>query len=314
MDGSASGTQTGAQSDARTGGEDPYFARARYYSPSNIFQVKRAAIPRRNFIAECERARADDTPTGWITLDIAGEIGVEAPATTPLMLARYAKVAPGETLDGRFVASGEIYYVISGCGTATKAAETLTFAESDVFTLPGGGATTLRAGGGGAVLFQATNEPELAFHGLAAPEPANSPTVAARYPMESWLAELTSARDANNRDENRSGQALHLTSERKGKTDSLHPTIKVAINSLDPGCRQRQHRHNSVAMTLPLQSKGVYSVIEGERLDWHPFAMMITPPTELHEHCNEGNELMLSLVIQDGGLYFRCRTIGFSFD
>ena len=314
MDGSASGAQTPTQADARAGEDDTHLARARYYSPSNIFQVKRAPIPRRNFIEECERARADDTPTGWITLDIAEEIGVETPATTPLMLARYAKVAPGETLDGLFEASGEIYYVISGCGTATKAGETLTFAESDVFTLPGGGATTLRAGDGGAVLFQVTNEPELAFHGLPAPEPSKSPTVAARYPRESWMAELTSARDINSQDEGRSGQALHLTSERNGKTDSLHPTIKVAINSLDPGSRQRPHRHNSVAMTLPLQSKRVHSVIEGERLDWHPFAMMITPPAELHEHCNEGDDLMLSLVIQDGGLYFRCRTIGFSFD
>jgi gentisate 1,2-dioxygenase len=314
MDGTASGAQTSTQADAREGKDDPHLARARYYSPSNIFQVKRAPIPRRNFIEECERARADDTPTGWITLDIAEEIGVEAPATTPLMLARYAKVAPRETLGGHFTASGEIYYVISGDGTAAKAGETLAFAQSDVFTLPGGAATTLRAGDDGAVLFQVTNEPELAFHGLSAPEPSKSPTVAARYPIESWLAELISARNVNNQDEERSGQALHLTSERNGKTDALHPTIKVAINSLDPGCSQRQHRHNSVAMTLPIQSRNVHSVIEGERLDWHPFAMMITPPTELHEHCNEGDELMLSLVIQDGGLYFRCRTIGFSFD
>ncbi len=310
MDGAANSTQTVAPA----GEKDRYLERARYYSPSNIFQVKRAPIPRRNFVAECERARADSTPTQWITLDIAEEIGVDGPATTPLMLARYAKVAPGDTLDGCFAASGEIYYVISGSGTATKASETLSFMKGDVFTLPGGGATALQADGDGVVLFQVTNEPELAFHGLAAPEPANAPTVAARYPMADWLSELTNARDINSRDEGRSGQALHLTSERNGRTDSLHPTIKVAINSLDPGCRQRPHRHNSVAMTLPLQSQHVHSVIEGERLDWHPFAMMITPPAELHEHCNDGDEMMLSLVIQDGGLYFRCRTIGFSFD
>jgi gentisate 1,2-dioxygenase len=58
----------------------------------------------------------------------------------------------------------------------------------------------------------------------------------------------------------------------------------------------------------------VYSVIEGNRLDWQQYALMITPPAELHEHHNEGDDMMLSLVVQDGGLYFRCRTIGFSFD
>ena len=41
---------------------------------------------------------------------------------------------------------------------------------------------------------------------------------------------------------------------------------------------------------------------------------MITPPADLHAHHNEGDEMMLSLVMQDGGLYRYLRTIGFSFD
>ncbi len=40
---------------------------------------------------------------------------------------------------------------------------------------------------------------------------------------------------------------------------------------------------------------------------------MVTPPTELHAHHNEGDQLMLSLVAQDGGLYYHARTVGFSF-
>jgi gentisate 1,2-dioxygenase len=67
-------------------------------------------------------------------------------------------------------------------------------------------------------------------------------------------------------------------------------------------------------MTLPIQSNNVYSVIEGERVDWYKYAIMITPPAELHEHHNEGDEMMLSLVMQDGGLYYHLRTIGFSFE
>ncbi|MBO6781993.1 MAG: hypothetical protein JJ899_01755 [Alphaproteobacteria bacterium] len=306
MDGAT--TRSGSQAD------DPYVARARYYSPANIFQVERRPVPRRNFVDECAWARAPGTPTGWLTLDISGEIGIDGPATTPLMLARYATVRPGETLEGNFAASGEFYYVMSGSGTAAKDVDRLSFETGDVFSLPGGGTTRLDAGPEGAVLCQFTNEPEIAFHSVRPPSPGDAPVRAARYPMADILDELARARDANRDDPGRSGMALHLTTERGGSSDAAHPTIKVAINSLDAGRNQRPHRHNSVALTLPIRADRVHSVIEGERLDWHTHALMITPPAELHEHRNEGDEMMLSLVIQDGGLYFRCRTIGFSFD
>jgi hypothetical protein len=41
--------------------------------------------------------------------------------------------------------------------------------------------------------------------------------------------------------------------------------------------------------------------------------VMITPPTRLHSHHNDGDELALFLIVQDGGLYYHCRTMGFSF-
>jgi gentisate 1,2-dioxygenase len=307
MDGLTKDTRTGDAADAFT-------RRARYYSPANIFQVKRAPVPRRVFLDERDRAMAADAPTGWIVLDIATEMAIPGPATTPLMLARYASIRPGETLTGRFAASGEFYFVISGGGRADKAGEAFDFATTDFFALPGGGETELTAGPEGAVLLQVTNEPELAYHGLAAPAPADAPTQAARYPMAEIRRQMSLSRDAQAADPNASGRALHLTSEKLDAQQAIHPTIKIAINSLDAQSNQRPHRHNSVALTLPIVADRVHSVIEGERLDWHPFALMITPPAERHEHRNEGDEMMLSLVVQDGGLYFRCRTIGFSFD
>lgn len=305
----------GLTTDTRAGGsEDEFTRRARYYSPANIFKLERAAVPRHVFLDERDRAMAADAPTGWIALDIAGRMAIPGPATTPLMLARYAAIRPGETLAGRFAASGEFYFVISGAGRAEKAGETFGFEPADVFALPGGGETRISAGADGAVLFQVTNEPELAFHGLAAPEPAEAPTQAARYPMAEIRRQMDMVRDAQAADPDASGRALHLTSEKLDDQQAVHPTIKLAVNSLDAHAAQRPHRHNSVALTLPIQADRVHSVIEGERLDWHPYALMITPPAERHEHVNEGDETMLSLVVQDGGLYFRCRTIGFSFD
>lgn len=294
--------------------DEDVVARARYYSPANIFKVERPPIPQMAFVEARDQAMAPDAPTGWIPLDIGAQIGLAEPATTPLMLARYARIAPGETLTGSFRASGEFYFVISGDGRANKDGEAFDWQAGDVFSLPGGGETRLDGGAEGAVLLLVTNEPELAFHSLEAPAPHAAPTRAVRYPMAEIVAEMARVRSDQSADPNASGRALHLTSERHGNADAAHPSIKLAMNTLDPHSVQRPHRHNSVALTLPIEADNVYSVIEGNRLDWHPYALMITPPAELHEHHNEGDTPMLSLVIQDGGLYFRCRTIGFSFD
>ena len=305
MDGTVSNTDQAPDEDV--------VARARYYSPANIFNVKRPPIPQMAFVDARDQAMAPDAPTGWIPLDIGAQIGLDEPATTPLMLVRYARIAAGETLKGSFRASGEFYFVISGSGQASKGGDTFAWQAGDVFSLPGGGETRLD-GGSDAVLLLVTNEPELAFHSLEAPTPEAAPTRAVRYPMAEILAEMSRVRSDQSADPNASGRALHLTSERNGNADAAHPTIKLAMNSLDPQSVQRPHRHNSVALTLPIEAENVYSMIEGNRLDWHQYALMITPPAERHEHHNEGDTPMLSLVIQDGGLYFRCRTIGFSFD
>ena len=155
--------------------------RARYDSPANIFTIERPAVPSHVFVEEIAQAMAADAPTGWIALDVGARMGFDYPATTPLMLGRYARVRPGETLTGVFRASGELYYAIAGSGGAAKAGETIEWAAGDVFALPGGGETELTGGPDGAVLFQVTNEPELVFHGLDAPRPETAPTQAAHY-------------------------------------------------------------------------------------------------------------------------------------
>jgi quercetin dioxygenase-like cupin family protein len=39
---------------------------------------------------------------------------------------------------------------------------------------------------------------------------------------------------------------------------------------------------------------------------------MITPPGAPHSHHNEGDELALFLIVQDGGLHDHTRTMGFA--
>tara|TARA_B100000029_G_scaffold375677_1_gene370128 strand:+ start:1415 stop:2338 length:924 start_codon:yes stop_codon:yes gene_type:complete len=288
-------------------------SRARYDSPANIFTVKRPEVPKHVFVDEIEQAMGGDTPTSWVSLDIGKKMGFDYPATTPLLLGRYARILPGESLSGQFNASGEIYYVITGSGSASKSGEMISWSKGDVFALPGGGETELIGNQEVAVLFQVTNEPELDFHKLDAPLPEKAPTQAALYKSSEIKHQMAIVHDQQKADPNVSGLALHFSSEKREKMMDIHPSIALAMNSLDPNEVQRPHRHNSVALTLPIQSENVYSVIEGEKVDWHQYAIMITPPSHLHEHHNEGDEMMLSLVVQDGGLYYHLRTIGFSF-
>ena len=54
-------------------------------------------------------------------------------------------------------------------------------------------------------------------------------------------------------------------------------------------------------------------LIDGERVDWEPDAVTITPPTRFHSHHNDGDGMALFLIFQDGGLYYYGRTMGFAF-
>ena len=39
----------------------------------------------------------------------------------------------------------------------------------------------------------------------------------------------------------------------------------------------------------------------------------ITPPVSVHSHHNGGNEQALFLIVQDGGIYYHTRAMGFEF-
>src|SRR5215470_9495389 len=99
----------------------PHTKHARYYASGEGFNIKHSRVPAHTFLAERDVALSAATPTGLIALDLSGSLDIEAPATTPLVLARYARIRAGETLTTRFTASGEIYYVIRGAGESAFA-------------------------------------------------------------------------------------------------------------------------------------------------------------------------------------------------
>lgn len=290
----------------------PAQARGRFFNTGNAFNVQLPPVPDMAFTAEPTRALDPATPTGFFPCDISAELGCAFPATSPLVLARYARIRAGESLAADFVASGVIVYVIAGAGHTVCGAETLAWGVGDVMVLPGGIAQTHSADGGDAVLWIVTNEPQLAFENLRAPAPGAAPTDAVHYTGAEIRRQIDQLYDIG-RNEEIAGSALIFSAERQEATRNILPTLTAAMNSLPAGAVQRPHRHNSVAVSLVIEGEGCFSLIDGRRKDWSPFATTITPPVSVHSHHNGGGKQALFLIIQDGGIYYHARAMGFEF-
>jgi len=287
-------------------------ARARFFNTGNAFNMQLPPVSDRIFAAEPAKALDPATPTGLIPCDISAELACAFPATTPLVLAQYARVRAGERLATDFVASGVIVYVIKGSGTTHCGGEDIAWGAGDLFILPGGEPATHVAGDADAVLWVVTNEPQLAFENLRAPAPRQAPTELVHYRAAEIARQIEQIYEVG-RTEQIAGSALIFSAERQETTRDILPTLTVAMNSLPGGVVQRPHRHNSVAVSLIIKGDRCFSVIDGKRKDWAQWATTITPPVSVHSHHNGGNEQVLFLIVQDGGIYYHARAMGFEF-
>jgi gentisate 1,2-dioxygenase len=290
---------------------DAASGRARFFNSGNAFNIKLPPVPGRVFVDEPSRALADDAPTGFVVCDQAPEMVCAFPATTPLMLARYATIEAGRTLASDFAATGSVWYVITGRGSSACNGEELRWGAGDVFVLPGGSAATHRATER-AVLWLVSNEPQLAVDAAVPRLPANGPIEPVHYPAAEIERQLgiIAATKAN---ETTSGLALIFSSDRMEANRNIMPTLTLSLNTLPPGEHQRAHRHNSAAITLVLRGDDCFSMVDGQRCDWQPWATLVTPPGAPHSHHNQGNDGARFLIVQDGGLHYHARTMGFSF-
>jgi gentisate 1,2-dioxygenase len=290
----------------------PAEARARFFNTGNGFNVQLPPVPDRIFTAEPARALDPATPTGLIACDISGDLACRFPATTPLVLAHYARIRAGETLATDFVASGALAYVIIGGGTTRCAGQEIGWNAGDLFILPGGEPAQHAANGGDVVLWIVTNEPQLAFESLQSPAPSAAPTELVHYRADEIARQIDLIYEVG-RNEAIAGSALIFSAEQQEATRNILPTLTVAMNSLPGGMVQRPHRHNAVAVSLIIKGDRCFSMIDGQRKDWAPWATTITPPVAVHSHHNGGNEQALFLIVQDGGIYYHTRAMGFEF-
>ncbi|HKM62593.1 MAG TPA: hypothetical protein VJY39_08900 [Acidisphaera sp.] len=286
-------------------------ARGRFFNTGNAFNVALPPVPDHLFTAEPAAALDPEAPTGLFACDLSQELACPFPATTPLVLARYARIRTGETLTTEFAASGIICYVIQGSGTTATGSERIAWNAGDLFILPGGPAYTHTADDD-AVLWIVTNEPLLAFERLRPPADGDAPTEMVHFTADEIDRQIAFIYDIG-RSEEIAGSALMFSSAEQEASRNIMPTLTVAMNSLPGGKSQRPHIHNSVAVSLIIKGSRCYSVMNGRRKDWSQWATSITPPTAVHSHHNGGNEQAMFLIVQDGGIYYHTRAMGFEF-
>ena len=287
-------------------------ARARYFNTGNAFNVILPDVPNAVFADEPARALSEATETGFIDCDASNVMQCAFPATSPLLLARYARIRGGESLSCDFNASGIVHHVIAGSGTSEVAGERIAWSPGDVFVTPGGSELVHTAGDEAAVLWVVGNDPQLNFENLRAPAPGDAPTKIVHYPSDEIDRQIELIYNVGRGDEI-AGSALIFSSDMQQESRNVLPTLTLAMNSLPAGAVQRPHRHNSVAVSLVIRGDKCFSMIDGVRKDWAPWATTITPPVAVHSHHNDGDEQAMFLIVQDGGLFYHARAMGFEF-
>jgi gentisate 1,2-dioxygenase len=299
--------------DDATQAQTPYTRRARYFDSGNAFNIVYPDVPAASFVAERDGALDPATGTRLIPCDQSAAMGIAFPATSPLVLAAYARIRAGESLTVEPRASVLLAYVIAGSGRALQGTDTIAWSSGDVFSLPGGRPIELASPKSDSVLWLVTNQPQLEFERVA-PAAADETLIEATHFPASAIADQLDRARARLKGQRVAGLAVVFASERLEDRRNISPTLTLAMNQLGPGEDQVAHSHASVAVSLAINGDRCYSMVNGTRKDWQPFVTMVTPPTSVHSHHNRGTAPANWLIVQDGGLHYHCRTMGFRFE
>ena len=260
-------------------GQTPYTRRARYFDSGNAFNIVYPDVPAATFVAERDAALDPATGTALIHCDQSAAMGLPFPATSPLVLASYARVRAGESLRIDVRATVVLAYVIDGPGRAVQGTDTIEWSTGDVFCLPGGQPIQLVSPERDCVLWLVTNEPELALERVLPPAPGDGAGRGCTFPASTIAEELVHAR-AKLAGQRVAGLAVVFATERLEARKNISPSLTLAMNQLDAGGAQAAHRHNAVAVSLAIEGKHCYSMVGGVRKDWARYVTMVTPPAE----------------------------------
>ncbi|CAH1654190.1 MULTISPECIES: cupin domain-containing protein [unclassified Chelatococcus] len=285
-------------------------ARSRYFNSGNAFNIKLPPVPGHIFTDEPAQALALKT-TGFINCDQSDKLECAFPATTPLMLARYATVKAGEALDVTLNNTASIWYVITGRADLRVGDEKVVVRKGDVFVLPGGLVSTISASEA-SVFWAVGNDPQLAFDASEPMTDSKAAVSFVHYPADE-IAHQLDVVYGSNANANTSGHALIFSAEKTEAARNITPTMTLSLNTLKPRSEQPPHKHNSAAITLVVNGDPAYSMVADRQCDWSPWATLVTPPAAKHSHHNNGDTRAEFLIVQDGGLYYHARTMGFEY-
>ena len=165
------------------------------------------------------------------------------------------------------------------------AAEQIAWDAGDLFVLPGGIAASHAAETTPCCGSSPTNRNSRSKI-CARPPPASRPPIGALPRRGDRSADRDDLRHRPRRDDRR------IRTDLFRRTAGGHPQYPADADGGDEHIAARvraaPHRHNSVAVSLVIKGADCFSVMDGKRKDWSPWATTITPPVAVHSHHNGG--------------------------
>lgn len=280
--------------------------RAQYLTVDEAAGADAAKPSAHVFADEAKQAFDADAHTGMIDLDRSSNPGGGSPATTRNLLARYLVIREGEEFEFSAQATTVLFYVLKGNGRSFQESEVIEWNTGDAFLFPGGDSILNEAPGGDAVLFVVTDEPFVSDTGCSVPSREDSRVKSTHYvakTVAARLEDMESQRDAMAaKPEQAPAQTILIFgSSQFEHLGSVTPTMSAGIATLAAGAEQRPHRHDAETISLCLECEGVYSMIEGNRIDWVTNTALLTPACALHSQHSNGESRMFSFFVQDRG-------------
>jgi gentisate 1,2-dioxygenase len=131
--------------------------------------------------------------------------------------------------------------------------------------------------------------------GWARPAPSMWPSPQPTFKPAVWrFADAKKALDASHNmvpADQTERRNLIMVNPIEGNTYATTRHLVAAYQCVMPGDRARTHRHSAAALRLVLQgTKGVYTIVNGTRIDMLPGEVLLTPAWCWHGHANETGE------------------------
>jgi gentisate 1,2-dioxygenase len=286
-------------------------------------------IPGSRFGAELH----EQGPTRTVPLDTSAALGCPGPCTSPGLCASFVHVRPGDAHMTFANATSQLFFVMRGQGVTRLADPAsggalaagpgdteMPWQAGDLFTLPARSRATHIAATD-AALYWVHDEPLMRYLGVEATRQQFPPTLYAKAAIAEALNAVL--HDPSSATANR--LSVLLGHRLFPQTMTITHVLWAMFGILPVNAVQAPHRHQSVAVDLVVDARpGCYTMVgrslapdgsikDGERFDWQPHSVFVTPPGLWHSHHNESGFPAHILPIQDAGLHTHLRTLDIRF-